>query len=308
MARNVAALARASRTLGQVRSGDRRFVLAGLIPASALIAALILLPLGFAFYTSWFAWNLKASPRPEVFVGLSNFVRVFTDGPSREVLTNTTVLVATSIVASTVLGLAAALLLSQEFPGRGIVRTSLLLPWAIPGIAAGTMWWWLYSARYGVLNHVLQTVGVIAQPVNWLIDYPMFSVIMANIWKEMPFSALLFLAALQGIPAEIYEAAMVDGANVAQRFLFITMPLLKNITVVILIFQSAAALKMFDLIFTMTLGGPAGATTTLSYWAYVTSFRYWDFGFGSAIAFVTAGLVVVLSGVYLGLLYRQTEV
>jgi multiple sugar transport system permease protein len=233
---------------------------------------------------------------------------VFTDAASRQVLTNTAVLVVASVAATMVIGLAAALLLTQEFPGRGIVRTSLLLPWAIPGIAAGTMWWWLYSARYGMLNYLLQTVGVIGQPVNWLLDHAMFSVIMANIWKEMPFSALLFLAALQGIPTELYEAAMVDGANVAQRFLFVTLPLLRNITVVILIFQSAASLKMFDLIFTMTLGGPAGTTTTLGYWAYVTSFRYWNFGVGSAIAFVTAGLVVAMAGIYIRLLYRQAEV
>ncbi|OFX32039.1 MAG: hypothetical protein A2Z07_01220 [Armatimonadetes bacterium RBG_16_67_12] len=281
---------------------------AGLVPAYALIAAIILLPLGFAFYTSWFAWDLKTSARPDVFIGLGNFARVFTDASSSQVLRNTGILVVMSVIATVVLGLAAALLLNQEFPGRGIVRASLLLPWAIPGISAGTMWWWLYSARYGILNYVLQSAGLIAAPVNWLIDHAMFSVVMANIWKETPFSALLFLAALQGIPSELYEAAMVDGANAPQRFLFITLPLLRNITVVILVFQSAASLKMFDLIFTMTLGGPAGDTTTLGYWAYVTSFRYWNFGFGSAIAFVTAGLVVGLAGIYMGLLYRRTEV
>jgi multiple sugar transport system permease protein len=287
---------------------ERRFIATGLIPAYAMIAAVILLPLAVAFLTSWFAWDLKSSPRPEGFVGFRNFLSVFTDSASRPVLVNTAVLVLSSVVATTILGLASALLLSQDFPGRGLVRTSLLLPWAIPGIAAGTMWWWLYSARYGVLNYLLQSVGVIARPITWLIDYPMFSVIMANIWKEMPFSALLFLAGLQGIGPELYEAAMVDGANAAQRFLFVTLPLLRNITVVILIFQSAASLKMFDLIYTMTLGGPGGATTTLGYWAYVTSFRYWNFGFGSAIAFATAGLVVAFSGVYIVLLYRRTEV
>jgi multiple sugar transport system permease protein len=308
MAEATAPVIRRSEPTGQRRPSERQFIVAGLSPAYLLIAAIILLPLCFAFYTSWFAWDLKASPRPEAFVALRNFGQVFTDAASRQVLTNTAVLVVASIAATMVIGLAAALLLTQEFPGRGIVRTSLLLPWAIPGIAAGTMWWWLYSARYGTLNYLLQTVGVIGQPVNWLLDHAMFSVIMANIWKEMPFSALLFLAALQGIPTELYEAAMVDGANVAQRFLFVTLPLLRNITVVILIFQSAASLKMFDLIFTMTLGGPAGTTTTLGYWAYVTSFRYWNFGVGSAIAFVTAGLVVAMAGIYIRLLYRQAEV
>ncbi len=308
MAGDTAVLARASESSRRGESGERRFIAAGLLPAYLLIAAIILLPLLYAFYTSWFAWDLKASPRPEVFIGVRNFLKVFTESDSRQVLGNTALLVLASVIATTVLGLAAALLLSQDFPGRGLVRTSLLLPWAIPGIAAGTMWWWLYSARYGMLNYVFQTLGVIARPVNWLIDYPMFSVVMANIWKEMPFSALLFLAALQGIPGELYEAAMVDGANAVQRFLFVTLPMIRNITVVILIFQSAASLKMFDLIFTMTLGGPAGATTTLSYWAYVTSFRYWNFGFGSAIAFVTAGLVVALAGVYIAALYRRAEI
>ncbi|MDP2857343.1 MAG: sugar ABC transporter permease [Bacillota bacterium] len=265
------------------------------------------LPLLVAFYTSWFAWDLRVSLYPSQFVGLRNFLRVFTDPVSRQFLTNTAVLVVASVGGTMVLGLGAALLLSNDFVGRGLARSLLLLPWAVPGIAAATMWWWMYSARFGMLNYVLESLGVIQQPVSWLLDYPMFSLIMANVWKEMPFSALLFLAGLQGIGPELYEAAMVDGANSVQRFLFVTMPLLRNVIVVVMIFQTAASLKMFDMIFTLTLGGPYGQTTTLGYWAYVTSFRYWDFGFGTAIAFTTAGLVLLFSAVYITTTYRAIE-
>ena len=298
----------ARRVGGSGRASERRFILAGLLPAYLLMGATILAPLLVAFYTSWFAWDLRTSPLPTVFVGLRNFVRVFTDSSSMQVLSNTASLVVWTVAMTTVLGLATALLLHQAFPGRALLRSALLLPWAIPGIAAGTMWWWLYSARYGMLNFLLQTLGIIDRPVNWLTDFPLFAVIFANVWKEMPFAALLFLAGLQSISPELYEAAMVDGASAVQRFRHVTLPLLRNVAVVILIFQTASSLKMFDLIFSMTIGGPAGATTTLGFWAYLTSFRYWNFGFGAAIAFVTAALVLGLSGAYIVGIYRRIEV
>jgi ABC-type sugar transport system permease subunit len=286
---------------------EATFIYGSLVPVYAVTFLVSLLPLIYAGYVSFHSWIMTQSPGVGPWVGLANYVKVFTSPESRAVITNTFLLTAASVAVGTVLGLGAALVLNASFVGRGLLRSAILLPWAIPGVAAGIMWWWLFNSRFGILNYLLLQVGIIGERHAWLVDYALWSVVAANVWKEMPLAALLFLGALQSIDVELYEAAMLDGSNKIGLFRFITLPLIRNLAVIVLIFQTASAIKTFDLIYAMTQGGPAGATTTLALWTYFTSFRYWNFGFGSAIAFTGAALILGISFVYLRVAYTREE-
>src|SRR5574341_1065931 len=225
------------------------FIYGSLVPVYAVTLLVSLLPLVYAGYVSFHNWIMTRSPSIGPWVGLANYAKVFTSPESQAVLTNTFLLTATSVAVSTLLGLAAALVLNASFVGRGLLRSAILLPWAIPGVAAGIMWWWLFNSRFGILNYLLLQVGIIGERHAWLVDYALWSVVAANVWKEMPLAALLFLGALQSIDVELYEAAMLDGSTKIGLFRFITLPLIRNLAVIVLIFQTASAIKTFDLIY-----------------------------------------------------------
>ncbi len=267
-----------------------------LAPAVALLLAVAGYPLIGALRLSLLQFKLNT---PERFVGLGNYQRLLADPQSLESLGITAVFVAGSVTTVMVLAYLLALLLYQEFPGRRLVRTVVLIPWALAPVVNGIMWKSLYAPSFGPLNDILTRSGLLAQPVNWIGDYPTHSLILAYVWKVLPLPTLVILAGLEGIPGELYEAAQLDGAGSLRRFRFITLPLMGTVTLLALILMLVDSLHVFAIVDLLTRGGPAGQTMVLNYTIFRTAFRYLDFGYGAAMAFALTGIVLVLALVYL---------
>ncbi|MGB9586233.1 MAG: carbohydrate ABC transporter permease, partial [Anaerolineales bacterium] len=204
------------------------------------------------------------------------------------------------------LGLGIAQLINSHPPGWKFLRTSLIIPWAVPTIVNGFMWRWIYNADYGALNGLLVQLGLIKRYVPWLIDpaRAMNLVILADIWHTVPFVALILQAALATIPEELEEAAAVDGANAWQRFLMIRLPLLRPAILVALVIRSVEAFRVFDIIYVITNGGPAFGTVTISFLTYLETFSYGHIGNGSALSFLISIFTLGLAFLYIRFLYR----
>lgn len=267
-----------------------------LAPAVALLLAVAGYPLIGALRLSLLQFRLN---RPERFVGLANYQHLLADPQSLESLGITAVFVAGSVTTVMVLAYLLALLLYQEFRGRRFVRTVVLIPWALAPVVNGIMWKSLYAPSFGPLNDILTRSGLLVQPVNWMGDYPMHSLILAYVWKVLPLPTLVILAGLEGVPGELYEAAQVDGAGSLRRFRFITLPLMGAVTLLALILMLVDSLHVFAIVDLLTRGGPGGRTMVLNYTIFRTAFRYLDFGYGAAMAFALTGIVLVLALVYL---------
>ncbi|UCE30305.1 MAG: sugar ABC transporter permease, partial [Burkholderiales bacterium] len=196
---------------------------------------------------------------------------------------------------------AIALLLFRRFRGRALMYGIVLLPWAVPTAVSARMWEWMYNAEIGVLNHLLGT------PVNWLGSpgWAMHAAIAMDVWKSTPFVALLLVAALQGIPADLYRAAAVDGARGWTLLRRITLPLLAPVMLVAVVFRAIDAFRVFDAIYVLTGGGPANSTETLSIYVYRTLFQSLEFGYGAALSVVTLACAALLTLAYLWVLTRR---
>lgn len=242
-------------------------------------------------------------------VGLSNYIKLFQDSRFWSATYNTLFFTVTSVVLELVIGFAMALIMNMPFKGRGLVRAAVLVPWAIPTTVSATMWKFMYHDQFGVVNDILFRMGFIDQYQSWLgsTSSALWCAIIADVWKTAPFMGLLLLAGLQTIPAELYEAATVDGASKVMQFFRVTLPLVMPTMVVALIFRTLDAFRVFDLIFVLTGGGPGNSTETLSMYAYTTLFRNLNFGMGSAIAVLIFIFVFLISLVYIHLLSRQND-
>jgi multiple sugar transport system permease protein len=204
------------------------------------------------------------------------------------------------VVAELLLGLAVALVVNEAFRGRGLMRAAMLVPWAVPAVISAKMFGWLYSPGVGAFNALLIDLHIVNGPIDLLGSdtWAMPAVILADVWKNTPFIALLLLAGLQMIPAELYESARVDGAGTLQRFLHITLPLLRGSVVIALLFRTITAFQTFDLPYTLTSGGPGTDTELLSLHAYRTLFSYVNFGRGSAMAVILALICFIMAAIY----------
>jgi multiple sugar transport system permease protein len=207
------------------------------------------------------------------------------------------------------LGLAIALLLNQDFPGRDIVRTLILLPWAIPPVVNGLMWQWIYDSKVGALNGLLVSFGFISEYRGWLSDplSALLALVCADVWNAVPLAVILLLAALQRIPVELYDAARVDGGGPFQLFWHVTFPWLAQPLLIVLILQTLAAIRAFDVIYVLTAGGPGTATTTLTWKTFLTTFDSLDFGLGNAYAYTISLITLCLALVYFRVLYRRGD-
>lgn len=278
-------------------------------PALVIILALTIYPILSSFWISLHLYSLR---RPDVFhfVALGNYVQLLR---SREFWHSLAVTFTfTFWVTLIVLGLSItiALVLNEPFRGRGFVRALVLLPWAMPGVVNALMWRWIYNGQVGVLNGVLYSLGLIDEYRSFLIDEStMFpAIIFADVWNTFSFSTLIMLAALQAVPAELYDAARVDRASVWHRFRHVTLPWLAHPILIVLILQTLGGLRLFDLIYLLTGGGPGDATTTIGYLAYQTAFLSYDFGLGNAYSYMIAVLTLLLVILYMKLLWRRGDI
>ncbi|WP_139492386.1 carbohydrate ABC transporter permease [Brevibacillus dissolubilis] len=238
------------------------------------------------------------------YIGFSYYSSFLQDKRMWASLWNTLVFTVLSVAAELVLGLLIALLINKEFRGRGLIRASILIPWAIPTVISALMWRFLYDGQNGIVAYLFETFGFIADRALLLTtkEGAMFSVIFSDVWKTAPFMALLLFAGLQTIPQSLYEAASVDGATKIQQFFRITLPLLKSTIMVALVFRTLEAFRVFDLVYALTGGGPANSTETISILAYKTMFAQMNFGAGSALAVIVFLCVALISIGYIKLL------
>ncbi len=266
-----------------------------LLPALGLLAAVAAYPLlrtlALAFTDARLA-DLDAAR----WIGLENFRLALADPDWWRAVWNTLVFTTSSVSLQLALGLGVAVVLDARFRGRGPLRAAVLVPWAIPTVVCAQMWRWMYHDLYGVINDLLLRLGLIAAPVPWLAGETtaMLAVVLTDVWKATPFMALLLLAGLQTIPAELHEAAKVDGAGALTRFRTITLPLLVPAIAIALIFRTLDALRVFDLIYVMTSN--SRATASISVYARQQMVDFQDVGYGSAISvlvFVIVGLCAV---------------
>ena len=238
------------------------------------------------------------------FVGFEHYKENLTDQRMWRSLWNTSVFTFISVLAELILGLGIALLINKAFLGRGLIRASILIPWAIPTAVAALMWKFLYDGQNGIVAKLFEDVGLVDRMAMLLTTDTgaMFSVIFADVWKTTPYMALLLLAGLQTISGSLYEAASIDGANKWKQFVTITLPLLKSSLLVALLFRTLDAFRVFDLIYVLTGGGPANSTETISMYAYTLMFKQTNFGEGSAISVVVFICVAIISGIFIKLL------
>lgn len=248
-------------------------------------------------------------PGEAEFVGLENYVDFFTEPAFWQAIGRTLYFTVVSVGLELILGIAIAAFLQRRYFGWRFLRLAVFVPWAVPTIAAATMFRWIYNADYGALNGLLYQLGLIDRYVPWLADpfMAMNMVIIADVWKSTPFVILIALAAMAGLPGELYEAARIDGASRWQSFRRVTLPLLKGAILVILVVRTVEAFRVFDIIYVLTGGGPANATLVISYVAYQETFRFFDLGRGSAISFIISLFVLGAAVVYLRLLSTRSE-
>ncbi len=269
-------------------------------PAVAVLGGVALYPILAAVWLSLQRFILVFRERR--FIGLDNYAFLLSDARFWSALGNTAYFTLVAVSVELLLAVPLALLLNRAFPGRGVLRASALIPWAIPTVVSARLWAWMFNTDYGLINRLLPGADI-----NWLgaPGYALHAAILVDVWKTTPFVALLVLAGLQGIPEDIYKAAHVDGASAWRTFRSITLPLLKPAILLALLFRTLDAFRVFDAIYVLTEGGPANTTETLSIYAYKTLMRSGDFGYGSTLSVATFLCVVGISLVYLRLLGRE---
>lgn len=241
------------------------------------------------------------------FIGLKHYEDNLTDKRMWRALGNTMTFTIISVLLELVLGLAIALLINKAFVGRGLIRATILIPWAIPTAVSALMWKYLYDGQNGIVAMLFEKVGLVDSMSNLLTTQAgaMFSVIFADVWKTTPYMSLLLLAGLQTIPSSLYEAASIDGASKWKQFTSITLPLIKSSLLVALLFRTLDAFRVFDLIYVLTGGGPANSTETISILAYKSMFSQTNFGDGSALSVIVFICVAIISMIYIKFLGRD---
>lgn len=280
------------------RRGDRTTGLLFIAPALLVLAALTVYP------SVWVLW-LSLQRRVPVFdvselVGLANYAFLATDGRFWNAARVSVVFTVASVGLELVLGVAVALALAGQRRGRRLALSLLLLAWALPAVVTAKLFEWLYHPTAGLVNVLLGGL-----PINWLGDpaWALPGVILADVWRTMPFVALLCYARLLAIPPEIYEAAQVDGAGRVALLTRITLPTLRRVLLIALLFRTLDAVRAFDIMFVLTGGGPAGTTETLTLYAYRTLFQTLQFGLGAALGVLVFGVVMALAWGFLRALH-----
>ncbi len=269
-----------------------------LLPTLLVVAVVAAFPLGQTIYLSFTNERLADLQGPE-WIGLDNYRRLLEDDDFHNTIWVTVRFTFITIIAEFILGLVVALVVNSQFKGRGLMRTAMLVPWAIPTVVSAQMWAWMYNDIYGVFNDLLnRRLGIIDQNIAWIADpdYALWAVAAVDIWKTTPFVALLLLAGLQVIPEDIYEAARVDGANKLQQFYKITLPLLVPAIVVTLIFRTLDSLRVFDVFYVMF--GARRDTMPMAVYAQNTIVAFSRTGYGSAIAVAIFLIIAIFVVIY----------
>ncbi len=292
------------KTAGDYRRSRLRLGILFTLPAILVLLAVLAYPIVASFFLSFQRVRLAEGGIVTEFVALENYARILRDPAFRTALINSIYFTFVEVVAVTIISLILALLLNHPVGRPAIYRVVLLIPWALAPVANAVLWKWIYNANYGVLNAILVGLGLSDTGVVWLGSQflALNMILVADVWKAIPFITLLLLAGLQNIPSHLYKAALMDGATTWQQFMHVTIPGLRTSLVIAIVLQSIWALKVFDLIFVLTKGGPADGTVLLNFLAWRVTFNYLDIGYGSAIADILFILMLLLAIVYIRML------
>lgn len=289
--RSVFGRARASRARYGT-SYETRWGWALLLPAIVVIAALSVVPLARAVYSSF----RQTSPLlPPKFIGFDNYAAVIDSSAFLTAWRVTLQFTTITVILTTLMAMLSASALNASFRGSAIIKPMVLLPWAVPGVIAGVIWRWMFNNNYGAINTILHKLGIIEQYVYWL-SKPQLAIIAACIaqtWSLLPLSIILILAALQSIPEEQYEAARLDGANSLQLYRYVTFPHIRTSVVIVALYNCLMGLTAYDIVYTMTAGGPGSATSVISYFTWSITFTQLNMGQGAALATIIALVSIV---------------
>ena len=271
------------RRLGQLL--EREHILAGILLAPTLVILTLFIAYPFVLGI-WLAVSDKVVGRPGSFVGLDNFRVNLDDSIFLRAFQNTFVYTFIATFFKLILGMLAALLLNHHFRGKRIIRASMLLPWIVPTVLSTLAWQWMFDATFSVFNWVLMNAGLISKRILWLGDgtMAMGCLILVNVWRGMPFFAITLLAGLQTVNPDLHEAAEIDGANAWQRYWRVTLPLIKPIMLVVVLFSMIATFADFQLIYVLTRGGPYSSTHVFGTYAYEIAMRAAKLGQGASIS------------------------
>lgn len=282
------------------RSSLRRMPYWLLSPAVLATLVVVFYPMLQAGITSLY-YDVLWKPKATRFIGLDNFVAIARDPVFWASLGRTAIWIGITVPLQLALGFVTALLLNQQFRWRTLARSLILIPWALPSVVIGLMWSWIYHPQVGLLNDLLLRVGLLNSAIPWLAspDTALYSIIAALVWQGFPFFAIMILAGLQTIPANLYEAAAIDGATTWQQFVEITLPGLKSVLVTAVMLRIIWVANSMDVIYVMTGGGPGYATHTLPLYAFKRTYSSMDFGYGSALAVTFALLLLGFIVLYL---------
>ena len=279
---------------------SHRLALLFIFPSLVFVSVFTLYPIVESFRLSFYRMILTLPWLGQKMVGWENYVDLWTDPVAWQALRTTLIFVGVTVPSELLVGLGMALVMNEAFRGRGVLRAIVLIPWAIPTVVSSQMWRFIFNDRYGLFNFVLFG-GDTARYFAPLADprLAMLAIMAAEIWKTAPFAALIILAGLQTISEEVYEAASIDGATSWQKFYHVTLPLLWPALLLALLFRTIDALRVFDLVFVMTQGGPADATNVLQFYGYKKTFAEGMIGYGSTIAVTVFMISLILALAYL---------
>jgi len=279
------------------------------LPSVLVLLGLVAYPVGLSFWISLHAMSFRR-PKRFPFVGLDNYINAVTSPEFLSALVVTLKFSVAAVALIVLMGLALALLLNVPMRGRGMLRALVLVPWAIPPIVNATLWQLIFDPHVGAFNGLLLQLGLIDKYQAWLVDpnLALLIVVFAHAWNHVPLATIILLAALQAIPRELYEAALIDRTSRWRVFRAITLPWLLRPILIVMILQTMGALRAFDLFYVLTGGGPGNSTTTLAWLTYQTSFVYLDVGKGSTYSYIIMGLTLVVALFYLRGFYKRGDV
>lgn len=270
-----------------------------LAPAILITAGVVLFPVA---QTLWLSLNSYVIYDPDAtrFVGLANFAQALKDEVFWIALKNSFIWIVVVVGLQFLLGLGAALVLNESFWWRGLARALIVIPWALPSVIIGLMWTWMYDFNVGVINDLLLRAGLISTPVAWLArpDTALGAIMLALVWQGFPFFAVTILAGLQTVPAELYEAAEIDGASRWRRFLHVSMPSIAGVVATALLLRTIWVANSLDVILVMTGGGPGYATHTLPLYAFLRAYSGMEFSYGASLALILTALLLAVVWLY----------
>ncbi len=291
----------------QNHSRERRMSLLFMAPAVLFLLFTSVYPLLYSLRLSFFSWNMSVPNSQPVYIGLANYTRLFSDANFLSSVRITLIFVAASVTLEFLLGMALALLATSNLKLMGVIRTVLLIPLMMTPVVVGVLWRTLYHSSYGAINFFLNLVGIASQPFVGDPKQALASVIVVEIWQQLPVVVFILAAGIQSLPVDLYKAARVDGASAWQIFREITLPLLRPVILVVLLLRIMDAFRVFDIIWTLTFGGPGRTTELLSMMIYKSGLQFFQIGQASAMSWLFLLVIFFISIFFIRQLQRRNR-